>query len=297
MSLLKAHAALAGKTAVVVGGAGGIGRTITLALAEAGVNIASCDNDQAAAQAIVGEVEALGRRIVSVLVDVRERAAFDGFYDRVEAEFGAVDMVVNVVGGVKAKPFLETTREENEGEIRLNYGYVVDSVRRAIPLMRKTGRGGAIVNFTTIEAHRGAASYSVYAGAKAATTNFSRAVAVEFAKEGIRINVVAPDTTPARGTYSSNIPGLLSEEELGPRFESSVPGRAIYIPQRKSPQKEDLANAVLFLVSELSSTITGTVLHVDGGTSASMGFIDWPESGWGPAPRGPMLERYLAGKG
>src|SRR5438067_2409759 len=102
MSLLEAHAGLAGKRAVVVGGAGGVGRAVTLALADAGVDVAACDNDEEAVRDIVPEVEARGRRILSVLADVCDRAAFDRFWDEVESEFGAIDIVVNVAGGVKS---------------------------------------------------------------------------------------------------------------------------------------------------------------------------------------------------
>jgi 3-oxoacyl-[acyl-carrier protein] reductase len=197
MGLLEAHAGLAGKVAVVVGGAGEIiGRAVTLGLAKAGVSIATCDIHKDAVAAIVPEVEALGARILSVHADAGDPQALDAFYDEVGAGFGAIDIVVNVVGGVKRSLFLNTTREDNARDIRLNYGYVIDSCRRAVPLIRKGGNGGSIINFTTIEAHRGAATYAVYAGAKAATTNFSRALAVELGGEGIRVNLIAPDTSP-----------------------------------------------------------------------------------------------------
>ena len=102
MSLLDAHAGLAGKVAVVVGGAGGfIGRGVTLALAKAGVAIATCDNDDEGLSTIGPEVEALGSRILSVRADVTDSEALDAFYDRVEGQFDRLDIVVNVPGGVK----------------------------------------------------------------------------------------------------------------------------------------------------------------------------------------------------
>src|SRR5262245_39261083 len=102
MGLLEAHAGLAGKVAVVVGGAGGLmGRGVTMALAQAGVHIAACDNDAAAVSTIVPEVEALGSRILSVDADVTDANALDAFYDRVGKEFDRVDILVNVAGGVK----------------------------------------------------------------------------------------------------------------------------------------------------------------------------------------------------
>ena len=296
MGLLEAHAGLAGKIAVVVGGAGGIGRAVTLALAKAGVGIATCDIDEEATYAIVSEVEALGPRILSVHADAADSDALDRFYDQVDAEFERLDIVVNLVGGVKRSLFLETTREQNARDIRLNYGYVLDSVRRAVPLIRRGGRGGSIINFTTIEAHRGAATYAVYAGAKAATTNFSRAMAVELGAEGIRVNLIAPDTTPARGSNSALYPedfarlAKVGEDALAQSYK-------MYIPQKQAPAVEDVVNGVLFLASDLSRAITGTTLHVDGGAIAALGFIDWPYGdGFMPAPLGGTLSKLFPGE-
>ena len=296
MSLLDAHAGLAGKVAVVVGGAGGfIGRGVTLALAKAGVAIATCDNDDEGLSTIGPDVQALGSRILSVRADVTDSEALDAFYDRVEGQFDRLDIVVNVPGGVKRSLFVETTREENARDIRLNYGYVIDSVRRAIPLIRRGGRGGSIINFTTIEAHRGAATYAVYAGAKAATTNFSRALAVELGGDGIRVNLIAPDTTRARASNSALYPedfarlAALGEDALDNAFK-------MYVPLKRAPSVEDVTNGVLFLASDLSRSITGTTLHIDGGTIAALGFLDWPYGdSFMPAPLGGALSKLFPG--
>ena len=294
MSLLDAHAGLAGKVAVVVGGAGGfIGRGVTLALAKAGVVIAACDNDDDAVRTITSEVAALGSRILSVRADVLDPDALDAFYDRIEAQFDHVDIVVNVAGGVKRSLFVDTTREDHARDIRLNYGYVIDSVRRAIPLIRRGGRGGSIINFTTIEAHRGAATYAVYAGAKAATTNFSRALAVELGADGIRVNLIAPDTTRARASNSALYPedfarlAAVGEDALAQAYK-------MYVPLKRAPSVEDVTNGVLFLASDLSRSITGTTLHIDGGTIASLGFLDWPHGdSFMPAPLGGALSHLF----
>jgi NAD(P)-dependent dehydrogenase (short-subunit alcohol dehydrogenase family) len=291
--MAQADGALAGRRAVVVGGAYGVGRAVTLALAGAGADIALCDNDADAARAIVGELEALGRSCLSQVADVCDAAALGAFYDAVEQRFGSIDILINVAGGVKRGLFLDTTEERNELEIRLNYGYVLQSTRRAIPLIRKGGRGGAIVNFTTIEAHRGAASFAVYAGAKAATTNFSKALAVELAAEGIRVNLIAPDTTPSRTSSSSLEPEIRASFE-GLRQETYAQALAVYVPQGAPPSEQDLANAVLFLVGDQSRAITGITLHVDGGTAAAAGFLRWPYGdGFSPAPLPQTLKRVF----
>jgi NAD(P)-dependent dehydrogenase (short-subunit alcohol dehydrogenase family) len=296
VGLLEAHSALAGKNAVIIGGAGGVGRAVTLALAKAGVRIATCDVDPDAVGAIVSEVEALGQKIISLHADVCDPPTLERFYDRVEAEFNHLDILVNLAGGVKRSAFMDSTREQNAREIRLNYGYVLDSVRRAVPLIRKSGRGGSIVNFTTIEAQRGAATLAVYAGAKAANTNFTRALAVELGAEGIRVNTLAPDTTPAKGSYGSMAPEDLAKFEAMPP-EIAAKGIGMYVPQKRNPPPEALADGVLFLVSDLSACVTGITLHIDGGTNAAMGFIDWPfGDGFMPAPLAGTTQRLFGGE-
>jgi NAD(P)-dependent dehydrogenase (short-subunit alcohol dehydrogenase family) len=292
VNLLDAHNSLAGKRAVVIGGAFGNGRAMTLALAGSGVDVALCDTDLDALAAIRPDAEALGGRVVAVAADALAPAALDAFYEKVEAEFGALDIVVNLVGGTRRAPFMEMSREENATDIHRNYGYVLDSCRRAIPLIRKGGRGGCIVNYTTIEAHRGAATYSVYAGAKAATTNFSKALAVELGAEGIRVNVLVPDATPSRGSYQTLAPEVI--EDMTALGERAGAGLSMYVPQGVPPKPEDLAGAVLFLCSDAARGITGVTLHVDGGTMAASGFLNWPHGdGFMPAPMAGTIGRLF----
>ncbi len=291
MGLLEAHASLTGKIAVVVGGCGEIqGRAYTLALARAGVHIAACDKHEDAVASIVPEVEALGVRCLAFHADIADAPGLDAFYDRVEQTYDHVDIVVNVAANCKRSLFENTTREDNARDIRMCYGYVLDSCRRAIPLLRRSGNGGSIINFTTIEAHRGAATFAVYAGAKAATTNFSRALAVELGVDGIRVNLIAPDTSPARTSNGSLYPEDFERiAKVGPDVLSK--SSKIYVPLKRDPTVDDLVNGVLFLASDLSRSITGTTLHIDGGTSAALGWLDWPLDGHMPAPLAGSMAR------
>ena len=294
MGLLEAQAALSGKTAIVVGGAAGfLGRAITLGLSAAGVRIVCCDNDREGLAAIVPEVEGLGESIVAIEADVTDPASLEGFYDQVETRITAADILVNVAGGVNRGLFMNTTREQNARDIRLNYGYVVDSLRRAIPLLRASGHGGSIINFTTIEAHRGAATFAVYAGAKAANTNFSRAMAVELGADQIRVNCVATDTNLARASNAALAPeDIAGLARLGANALDEA--MKLYVPQKRAPSVDDVVNGVLFLASDLSRSVTGTTLHIDGGTIASLGWIDWPYGdGYMPAPLGGTLARLF----
>lgn len=269
------RAGLQGKVAAVIGGASGIGEAVSLALAAAGVHVALLDLREDAVPTAVAKVRALGCESVGMVGDACDFPTLERFYNAVAASFGRLDILVNVAGGTLQKRFMDMDRAEHERDIRRNYGYVLDSVRLAVPLIRRSGRGGSIVNFTTIEAHRGAAGFSVYAGAKAAVTNFSRALAVELGAEGIRVNTLVPDTTPSEGNANA-IPEPLRSRMAEVPLPAMMQNLAMYIPLKAPPMPENLADGVLFLVSDLARFVTGTALHVDGGTMAAAGFLEWP---------------------
>jgi NAD(P)-dependent dehydrogenase (short-subunit alcohol dehydrogenase family) len=294
MGLLEAHEAMRGRIAVVVGGAAGyLGRGTTIGLIREGVEVICCDNDREGLAAIVPEVEAMGGKIAAHYADVLDAASLDAFWDTVEASTDHIDILVNVAGGVARKMFDQTTRDTHQKDIRLNYGYHIDSCQRALPLLRKSGNGGSIVNFTTIEAHRGAASFAVYAGAKAGLMNFSRTLAVELGKDMIRVNCIASDTTLARASNNALAPeDFVRLAELGP--DALAKSSEFYVPMKRAPTPEEVVDAVVFLASDLSRTITGTTIHVDGGTYAAMGWVDWPEDGFMPAPLGGSMKRLFA---
>ncbi len=296
MGLLEDRANLQGKVAVVIGGAFGIGAAVTTTLAGAGVDVAFCDIKKDALELTRAAVEKLGRRTLAKAADATQPAQLRAFYEAFAAQFDRLDIVVNVVGGVTRRMFMDATPEQCAHDIQRNYGYVLESVRHAIPLIRKGNRGGSIINFTTIEAHRGAATFAVYAGAKAGLTNFTHALAAELGPERIRVNTLAPDTTPSEGNTVALLPETREKLAKVPHG-ALAEGFKMYIPMQASPTPDDLANAVLFLASDLAAFVTGTTLHVDGGTSASLGFINWPfGDGWLPAPLAGTLSRLYGGK-
>lgn len=292
MGILDKRANLSGRTAAVIGGAVGIGEAVSLALAGAGVDLAIGDWNAEGLEATAAAARAMGRRVFATPCDVLKPADIEAFYDAVPQHFDHLDIVVNLAGGTRRRPFMETLPEHWDDDIQRNYRYVVQSVYRAVPLLRKSGRGGSIINFSTIEARRGAGTYAVYAGAKAGLENFTRAVAVEFGPERIRVNTLAPDTTPTRGNAAAGGGEAITEYF---KSEAWAASQRVYLPLETPPSPDDQANAVLFLASDLSQFITGATVPVDGGSSAATGFLNWPGSSWGPCPGPDNVAGMLSG--
>jgi NAD(P)-dependent dehydrogenase (short-subunit alcohol dehydrogenase family) len=288
-SFLERRANLAGKVAALIGGGGGIGRACSLALAETGVDLVICDIDVPAMEETAEAARAMGRKVTTRETDASDPAALDSFYDLVAKETERLDIVVNVAGGTRRREFMETDAADDARDIQRNFGYIIQSVRRAVPLIRRGGIGGSIINFTTVEAHRGAGGFSVYSAAKAANTHFTRAMAVELGGEHIRLNCLTPDTTWSQGNINAMTADMWEAWAKVPEA-AQAKGIEMYIPQKTPASQEALADGVVFLASDLSACVTGTSLHVDGGTWAASGMINWPfGDGFAPCPMGNTL--------
>ncbi|MGD9701235.1 MAG: SDR family NAD(P)-dependent oxidoreductase [Acidimicrobiia bacterium] len=268
------RAGLDGTVAIVTGGAGGLGEAITLDLAANGVRVAVVDRDEEAVGRIGAALDERGVDAVVQQGDAREPDTLDVLFAAAADRWGRLDTLVNVVGGTFRSPFSEQSPRAWDALIRTNLTHVLHATSRAIPAMRAGGRGGSIVNITTIEGHRAAPNFAVYSAAKAAVTHFARTLAVELAPEGIRVNNVAPDITP-----TPNMLGISSDGEV-PSMLDPLNIR-VSIPMGRTGVPADISNAVVFLASGLSSYITGTTLHPDGGTFASSGWFNWPDAGFG----------------
>jgi len=283
MSVLEQRANLIGKTAVVLGGADGMGHGISIALARAGVSLAFCDINDAGIARTTEILKGLRCRTMAEHVDVCDEAALDAFWQKVDAQFERVDILVNVVGGVKYKAFLDTTSDTWEGDVRRNLGYVIQACHHAGRRMRDRGHPGSIINITTIEGYRAAPGYTVYTAAKGGVVNFTKTLSTELGPLGIRVNCIAPDETPTPGLWSSGTPeydpfppGLSKEQQWKLVEEQGVNA----IPLGRLGRVEDIENCVLFLASDLSSYITGQTLHCDGGAWASSGWYNFPGLGF-----------------
>jgi len=264
MGFLEDRAGLTGKVALIAGGGGGLGRAIALDFARAGMKLVLCDRNEEMLDATVAAVTASGETPLPVLIDVRDADALtQAFADAVE-HFGRLDVLVNVAGGTFKADFLDTNVRGWDAVIRANFGWLLLSTQLAAQQMLKQGGGGSIINLTSIEGHRAAPGYAVYAGMKSAVGNFARTLALELAPQGIRINNIAPDQTPTEGMPMDYVAEVI---QAG-------------IPMGRQGTYEDIGSCALFLASDLSTYITGTTLHPDGGAFASAGWYNWPGLGY-----------------
>jgi 3-oxoacyl-[acyl-carrier protein] reductase len=283
MSFLDERAGLMGKVALVAGGGGGLGEAVALDFARAGMDLALCDRDSESLARTAADCRAAGGRVLEGVLDVREPEVLAEFFGRADEELGDLDVLVNVVGGTFRSAFVDVNTKGVETLIRTNFTWVTEATRLAARRMINRGHGGSIMTITSIEAHRAAPGYAVYAAMKAAVTQFSKILAVELGPDRIRVNTIAPDIVPTVGMGRFLRAG---EEEGRTIFSETMadPLDEMQIPLGRKGVIEDVGNCALFLASEMSSYITGTTLHPDGGALASSGWLKWPEVGWTARP-------------
>lgn len=267
-----------GTVAVITGGAGGLGEAITLDLAANGVRVALVDRDEAAVGRICERLAAIDADSVALVGDAREPEVLDELFDAAASRWQRLDHLVNVVGGTFRAPFAEQSPRAWDALLRTNLTHVLHATSRAIPAIRAGGRGGSIVSITTIEGYRAAPNFAVYSAAKAAVAQFSRTLALELAPDRIRVNCVAPDLAPTPGML-----GISATDDAVPGDHPMLDPLNVRtsIPMGRLGAPSDISNAVVFLLSGLSSYITGTTIHPDGGTFASSGWLNWPGAGYG----------------
>jgi NAD(P)-dependent dehydrogenase (short-subunit alcohol dehydrogenase family) len=280
------RAELDGTVAVVTGGAGGIGEGIVWDLVANRVRVATIDIDAEAVAAMRTTLDQRGCDAVVHHGDARDPGELTALFAASQERWGRLDTLVNVVGGTFRAPFVDTTPKGWDALLRANLLHVLHACSLAIPLMRAGGRGGSIINITTIEAHRAAPGFAVYSAAKAGVEQFARTLAVELAPDSIRVNCVAPDFVPTPN---------LAKMSHGDSSLSTTTGIQIAIPMGRAGQTTDVSGCVVFLASRLSAYVTGTTLHPDGGTSASAGWFNWPDGGWANHAPASLLGAYEPG--
>lgn len=242
---------LTGKTAIVTGGSRGIGRAIALRLAEEGANVAVIyAGNTAAAEETQKAIAAQGGQSIAIQCDVANEEAVTAMVKQVKEQFGSVDILVNNAGITRDGLLMRMKTADWQAVLDTNLTGTFFCTKAVTKLMMKQ-RSGVIVNLTSVVGLTGNAGQANYAAAKSGIIGFTKSVAKELASRGIRANAVAP------GYIDTDMTAVLSDTVKEEMIKA--------IPMGRIAQPQEVANAVLFLVSDCSSYITGQVLNVDGG--------------------------------
>ena len=243
-----------GKVAVVTGGTSGIGKAATIALAQAGANVVVAGRRQAEGEETIRQIQAIGGDGFFVVTDVSKEADVQALIEKTMARYGRLDIAFNNAGvDQETTPLPEQTEATYDRIMDINVKGVWLSLKHEIPAMLKNG-GGAIVNTTSGLGLVGAVGVPIYVASKHAVEGLTKSVALEYAKQGIRVNAVSPgliQTEMLDRTVETNT-------ELMEYFKTTLPMGRIGTPQ-------EVVNAVLWLCSDASSFVTGHSLTVDGG--------------------------------
>jgi 2-hydroxycyclohexanecarboxyl-CoA dehydrogenase len=256
---------LKGKTAIVTGGASNIGRGISLTLGAEGANVVIADLDEKQAEKVVGTIKAAGGKAMAVKMDITKYNEVEAGVKKVLDQYKRVDILVNNAGWDDFFFFVDTKPEFWDKIIDINFKGMLNCCRAVLPGMIAQ-KSGAIVSIGSDAGRVGNPRESVYSGCKGAINSFSKTIARENGRFGIRVNVVSPGATPPKETdigelsMHYNRPGPAADPEAQKAMMSLYPLRRLATPQ-------DIANAVAFLVSEPGSYITGQTISVSGGFS------------------------------
>lgn len=250
-SLMYQKMQLEGRAALVTGGTRGIGRAIVVALAKAGADVAlTYNSNEALAQEVVAEVQALGRRAKAIKVDVSVVDEAASAIDETTKEFGKLDILVNNAGVTKDTLLMRMSESDWDLVIDTNLKGVFNTTKAAIRPMMSQKRG-KVINITSVVALTGNPGQANYCASKAGVIGFTKSVAKEVASRNITVNAIAP------GFIETDMTSKLTETQ-----KNALMGQ---IPLKRAGKPEDIANTVVFLASDAGDYITGQTLVVDGG--------------------------------
>lgn len=247
---------LVDKAALVTGASRGIGRSIAIAFARAGADVAVAARSEGDLETLVSEIRETGRRGVAIPTDVTDREQIQRMVDTTVEELGGLDILVNNAGGSNFMAPLVTVKPKGWDKIRaLNFDSVFHATQIGAQAMLESG-GGSIIQMASVAGIQGAQGLSFYSAAKGGVRLFSQAVAKELAGSNVRVNVIAPGwiDTPLNEWMTSDEQTLKTAEGM--------------IPMGRIGKPEEIVGAAIFLASEASSFVTGTTVVVDGGQTA-----------------------------
>ena len=261
---------LAGRTAVVTGGGGGIGRAISERFAAEGARVVVAEIDADRAHETVEQIVADGGDATAVVIDVTNSEVVT----QLAADAGDVDVLVNNVGHylTRNNDFLANGPDAWDELYATNLRHVFLCTRAFVDGMIERQRG-TIVNVSSVEGFRAIPSRPVYSAFKAAVTGFTRSLAVDLGNSGVRVNAIAPDLIE-----SLQVP---YSEWVAPEDADRVPS---WVPVGRFGTPDDVAGVALFLASDLAAFVTGTTIHADGGSLAAGGWFRRPNHSWTNRP-------------
>lgn len=243
-----------GKVGLVTGAGSGMGRAAALAMAREGATIILIGRSEDKLSRVHEEISEAGGRSATYAVDVADREAQKELMRKIEIDFGRLDFAFNNAGGhADFKPIGKTSDEELDWVTALNFKAVMYGIRDQVELMAKNG-GGSIVNNASVFGLKAVAGIAHYVASKFAVIGLTKAVALEYAAQGIRVNAVAPGATETPN-YILSMNGDLHG------FDSQI-------PMHRIGQPDEVAEAVVWLMSGSARYVTGAVLSVDGGMAA-----------------------------
>jgi NAD(P)-dependent dehydrogenase (short-subunit alcohol dehydrogenase family) len=252
---------LAGRVALIPGGGGGIGSALAQGLASAGAKVAVAGRHHESCDAAIQRVGAAGSEGLAITADATHEADAARMVAETMGRFGRLDIVVNAVGGGAGNalhPAEAYPRSDWDWIMELNLRSTVVPTQAAVRAMIEAGHGGAILNLSSVRANLGInAGYSAYVAAKGAISALTRQWATEWAKHGIRVNAIMPTFVD-----TPQVASLLAD----PGFKAGIVNR---IPIGRVGETRDLVGPAIFLVSDAASFVTGQILGIDGGLTAT----------------------------